>query len=170
MKIFKNTLAILAFASLVVLVGCKKGGKDTPDPEDPEGKATAEALAANAWTPTAVSLDDVPRDEWSDFSITFSPNSDFTGGTYSVSGMPTEENSAWVFKPNGGSWEFVENSDGSLDLSNVIKDGDSENVVAIVLNVADDNSSGTLRMTFTAVDPTAKLDGFDGAWVFSFEF
>ena len=164
MKFLKNTLVVLAIASLVVLVNCKgKKGKD-PDPE-PQGKATSELLEAGTWVPTTggVTNNNTPRDEWDGFTLTLTANADFTGGTYAVSGMPSEADAELVWKSNGGTWAFVKNADDSLDLGKVIKDGDADNVLAVTV------SATSLRLQFTVPDPAARVDGFDGAWVFNFE-
>lgn len=163
MKFFKNTFVILAFASLVVLVNCKKKGGGGEDPE-PEGKATAELLSAGTWAPTTggVTNNNTPRDEWDGFTLTLTANAEFTGGSYSVSGMPSEADASLVWNASGGTWAFVQNSDGSLNLAQVIKDGDADNVLAVQV------SATTLRLAFTVPDPTARLEGFDGDWVFNF--
>lgn len=171
MKILKNTLALLALSSLLAVMSC--GPEPTPEP--PEGQVTAEALAAGSWTPTTggITNENTPRDEWEGFSASFTANSEFTGGNYTAGPIPSEEDATLVWQ-SSGTWAFAENSDGSLDLGTIYRDGDTNVPVSVTVSTdedADGNvTGGNLRLEFTIEDPNARTEGFYGLWVFNFEF
>ena len=163
MKHLSKLFAFLAVASLVIFMSCGGGGDD-PDPEPP-GKETAEALAATVWSPSqgGVRLDGQERNEWLEagFTLSFTPNSDFTGGSYTASNLPStdfpEANVVW---PASGTWSFTTDAEGNLNLDEVER---QDGVVASI-NV----SETALTITFPIEDPNARVDAVGGQWSFSF--
>jgi hypothetical protein len=173
MKILKNTLAALAFVSLIAAMSCN------PDPEpepDPVAKATADVLAAGSWTPTTggITNENTPRDEWDGFTVTFTATKadDYKSGTYTAGPLPSEEDAALVWKTSG-TWAFKDNN-GTPDLGTMYRDGDETVPISLTVSGnedADGNiTGGNLRMEFEVPDPNARVEGFYGTWVFSFEF
>jgi hypothetical protein len=162
MKYFKKLLAISALFSLLVFMGC---GPDD-DPEVPAGKATSDQLTDGTWIPSGVSNANQPRDEWADFTVSFSSNTDFTGGTYATTGLPSEDTDQIVWKPSG-TWEFGEEG---TKFNVMIRDGDTDVPVSLVVDTNEDGSEGTLNMQFELVDPNARAEGFFGKWVFAMTF
>lgn len=167
MKHFKSFLTILAVASLSIFIACGGGGSKKEDPE-PEGKLKAEQLSFDTWAPSDVKLDNTPRTEWENFTLSFTANSSFTGGNYSTSGVPTDDGASDVWSASG-SWAFVENSDGSLNLNQIIKDGDTANPVSVTVGINETAGTGDLTLSWTVPESGARIEGFTGNWAFTFE-
>jgi hypothetical protein len=161
MKHLTKFFAFLAVASLVIFMSCGGGG-DNPEPEPP-GKVTAENLASTVWAPTngGVTLDGDPRTEWSGFTLSFTANSEFTGGSYTASGLPTTEfPEANVVWPGSGTWSFTTNAEGNLNLNEV----ERQDGVVATINV----SETSLTITFPIDDPNARVEAVGGQWSFTF--
>lgn len=165
MKHLKNLLLGLTLVGLLYVTSCGKKGKNTPEPV---GKEVSEALAATNWAPTTggVTNEGTPRDEWANFRLSFTPNADFTGGTYTATGLPVEDENQLVWKPSG-SWLFDTNGT-NLNLGKIIRNDGVEINVTVSVNEA--KTSGTLNLSFTIPEPAARIQGFTGAWVFNFNF
>ncbi|MFY0687594.1 MAG: hypothetical protein JXQ90_10545 [Cyclobacteriaceae bacterium] len=160
MKHVLNLLTVAAVFSLAVLISCK-GGDDGPEPEDPIGKDKAEAMASATWVPSSVTNAGTPREEWSEFTLTFSANAGFTGGTYATEGYPSEDADNLVWKGNG-TWEFGTNGDGEVDINTIYKDGDTDNALSVTVS-----SGASLNVAFDVPDPNNRAEGFYGEWVFN---
>jgi hypothetical protein len=173
MKNFKNYLSAIAFISLVGVMSCNP---DPDEPAPPIAKEAGEVLAAGTWAPTTggITNENTPRDEWEGFQVTFTVNEDdFASGRYTAGPLPTEDDAALVWKTSG-EWAFAVNSDGTPDLNTIIRDGDTSTPVSVTISGDRDGdgnvTGGNLRMEFNIPDPDARLDGFYGTWVFTFEF
>lgn len=163
MKYLKNVFTLMLVASLVIFMNC---GTVEPKP-DPIGKVVAEKLAQGAWGTTVggVTLDNTPREEWDNFSVTFTTNDDYTGGNYSTSGVPTEDGASRVWGA-GGTWAFEDNN-GIPNLTKIIRDDNVE--LSVNVDVNDTGDAGSLTLSFPIPEEGARVAGFDGNWVFAFE-
>jgi hypothetical protein len=157
MKHVLNLLSVAAVFSLAVLISC--GGNDPGEEPDPVGKERAEALASATWATNSVTNEGTPREEWADFTITFSANSGFTGGTYTTENYPSEDADNLVWKASG-QWEFGGDGD-NIDINTIYKDGDTENGLSIVVS-----AGASVNIEFDVPDPNARAEGFFGKWVF----
>ena len=93
-----------------------------------------------------------PRDEWTGFTLSFSIDSDLTGGSYTASGIPSDEGADLVWSTSG---TFTANSDLSVLTRN---DGVVMTMVA---------SATALNISFNINDSGGRIAGFTGDWVFS---
>ncbi len=159
MKYIKSLLTVAVIFSLIIFISC--GGNGKKPPAEPQGKAKSEELASGDWSPTSVTLDGTGRTEWDNFSLSFGTNSDFTGGSYQATGVPTDDGASDVFRTSG-TWAFVENSDGTLNLDRIIKDGDTNNLVSVTVG------ANQLTLSFTVPAASGRTEGFDGLWIFTF--
>lgn len=167
MKHLKNVILSLTLLGLVIITSCK-GGKE-PNPE-PAGKITAEALAKATWVPTTGGIlnDNTPRDEWSNFTLRFTANAAFDGGTYTTTGLPAEDVDRLVWKQSG-TWAFQKNGT-ALVLGTIIRDNDTTAPVNVTVALNATGTSGTLNLSFTVPEAAGRVDGFTGNWVFGLSF
>jgi hypothetical protein len=167
MKHLKNFLLGLTLVGLVFTTSCKKD--KNPEPEPP-GKITSEALAKAIWVPTSGGIlnDNTPRDEWSNFTLRFTVNAAFDGGTYTTTGLPAEDVDKLVWKQSG-TWAFQKNGT-TLVLGTIIRDNDTTSPVNVTVAVNPAGTSGTLNLSFTVPEAAGRVDGFTGNWVFGLSF
>jgi hypothetical protein len=166
MKLFRNLLLLLATAFICVQMSC---GGDDPDPI-PVAKETAESLSAGTWVPSTVNNEGTPREEWPDFTLTFSANAanDYLGGTYATSGLPSEEDASLVWKTSG-SWAFKLDENGEPLLNTIIRDNDGiELTVTVGVDDVEAPTNGNLSLSFTVPEQGSRAEGFFGLWEFSF--
>ncbi len=158
MKYIQKLLTIAAVFSLIIFISCGGGGSD-PEP-DPQGKEKGELLVASAWVPTSVTNENTPRDEWANFSLSFTINTTtYDGGSFSVSNMPSETDATKVWPSSGGQWNFKASGD-QLDLGTIVRsDG---------IEMAANITESSLTLSFTVPETSGRVEGFEGAWVFTF--
>lgn len=154
MKLLTKLSYLLACTFLLIFINCGGGSEDDPIAEDPLTKQVSDLLAAQTWRVSSVTNDGNVRDEWSDFTIKFTSNSTYTGGTYATTGIPSEDSDKLVWKTSG-SWTF--GSDGTSPSSIVRNDG-----VECALTA----TTTAANIAMTIADPAGRADGFYGNWVF----
>jgi hypothetical protein len=162
MKRFTQLLTALVFCSLVIFISCKKknGGGEDPDERD----EVAAAIASNVWVPTSVEFDDANRTEWDGFSISFSYNNDSDVGSYTVSGVPTDDGASDVWGENP-SWTFA-GTEEAPNTGTIVRTHDGVEMSAQLDNP---DTPTVLTLTFSVEDPGAKTAGFYGTWEFVLE-
>ena len=158
---------LLPFILLLIISGCKK--KKEPSPES-GGLTQAEkdqiALLSQTWTMSSkqsmVTLDG--QDISSQFpNFTLTVTSDFR---HSTTGRSTTF-SVW---PASGTWEFAKNSDGTSDISRIIRSDGIEVSIDLV-------NSTSIILSFSYLTASASLDGsnsgrlegIEGSYIFSLE-
>ncbi len=154
MKNLKITsLALLL--GLAVIYSCK------PDPEpEPSPEETQTALLAQTWK-VGTAANDVTLDgsneigNWDGFTVTFNAN-----GSYTASNVSAGRETVW---PTQGSWEFKGKGTDGVDVNTIIRDKGSNNETTMTIAVAET----TLRMTFNYTNPTGRVAGTEGAWIFN---
>ena len=151
-----NTLKSLLFASacftLLIFTNCGGGGDDpVEEVELTAAERNAQLLEGN-WKLSSATNGGTPRDEWTGFTLSFSIDSDVKGGSYTASGIPSDEGADLVWSTSG---TFTANSDLSVLTRN---DGVVMTMVA---------SSTALNISFNINDSGGRLAGFTGDWVFS---
>ena len=169
MKHLKIFSLLFLVAALMVLTNC---GKDDTGPKiDPQLQAAGNSLIAGEWVPTSVTFQGSPRAEWDQFKLSFTVNEEYTGGTYTSTGYPEEDEDMAVWKASG-TWSFVENSDGTYSPNKLIKDGNETEEINMVVLVDDpDNpTSGDLSLVFFVAEPSARTAFVGGEWEFNMEF
>lgn len=150
MKKLLNYLTILSFLSIVVLISCGGGGDDGPtDPVKTPEQLQAEKIVGKTWKATGtnagVTLDGVAAPAWAGFTLNFTGNEN--GGNFTT----TNSQSPLVW-PATGTWRFQNG------VTTVLRsDG-----VQMTLNVTDTE----LTLSFTIVDPSGRVEGVGGAYVF----
>jgi hypothetical protein len=158
MKKLSNLLAALVFGSLVIFMSC---GKKGTEPELTAKQVQAALLAGGPWSTASsanVSYGTGPSEgDWTNFKLTITANSagnDLAG--YSASGVPSGYEEIW---PSSGSWSFVEsNAQGTT----IDRDDD-------IVITASNASATTLTLSFTVLEPDARVSGLYGAkWTFTF--
>ena len=151
-----NTLKSLLIASacltLLIFTNCGGGSDDQVDaPELTAAERNAELLEGN-WNLSSATNGGTPRDEWTGFTLSFSIDSDLKGGSYTASGIPSDEGADLVWSTSG---TFTANSDLSVLTRN---DGVVMTMVA---------SATALNISFNINDSGGRMAGFTGDWVFS---
>ena len=91
------------------------------------------------------------RDEWTGFTLKFGLDTDIAGGSYTASGIPSDEGANLAWSTSG---TFTANNDLTVLTRN---DG-------IVMTVV--VSETALNVSFTVPESSGRVDGFTGAWVF----
>ncbi|HCX23281.1 MAG: hypothetical protein CMB80_16025 [Flammeovirgaceae bacterium] len=161
MKRFTQLLTALVICSLVIFVSCKKKkGSSDPDPRDEFGSV----LDGGSWVPSAVTFDNANRTEWDGFVLGFNYNTDTNQGTYSTSGIPTDDGASDVWGTGTVSWEFGGTED-TPDIGEIIRVSDG-----VVMDVTPDNPENPTQLIiqFSVEDPSAgRVDGFYGSWSFT---
>lgn len=158
MKKITQLLSALVFCSLMIFISCNKGNDDEPEVVDPRD-AQAEKLEGT-WNVTSAEFEKAPREDWKSASIKFTYNYDTDAGTYTVSGVPEEQDGddeAKVLGGSSGTWSFKSETE-----TGVIVRGDG------VEMTIDNLSDSALGLTFTITDATARVAGFNGEWEFDF--
>ena len=149
-----SSLVIAIFlGSLIIVSGCKK---PPVEPTKTDEEIQIEKLS-KVWVPTtavnAVTIDgtDVSAD-WSGFVLTIENK------TYSSAGA--DQANVW---PGNGTWQFTTNTDGTADVNNILRSGNSADV-EISITV----SETSLKMEFDYdVSVNGKLSGTTGKWIFN---
>ena len=149
-KIIKTLFFVGSCAALLIFTNC---GSD----DDDGGEVTLSAAEANAllldkdWSLSSATNAGTPRDEWTGFTLKFDLDTDLAGGSYTASGIPSEEGSNLVWSTSG---TFTANNDLTALTRN---DGI---VMTLVI------SETALNVSFTVPESSGRVDGFTGAWVF----
>ena len=151
-KTIKTLFFVGSCAALLIFTNCG-GGDDSAEPGEPTLTAaeTNALLLAKDWSLSSATNAGTIRDEWIGFTLKFGLDSDLASGTYTASGIPSDEgaNLAW---PTSGT--FTANSDLTTLTRN---DG-----IVMTLVV----SETALNVSFTVPESSGRVDGFTGAWVF----
>ena len=149
----KSLLIASACFTLLMFTNCGSGGGDGTDPvvELTAAEKNAQLLERN-WNLSSATNGGTPRDEWTGFTLSFSIDSDLQGGSYTASGIPSDEGANLVWSTSG---TFTANSDLSVLTRN---DGVSMTMVA---------SATALNISFNISDSGGRIKGFTGDWVFS---
>lgn len=154
MKNFLNYLTFALFASLIIFASC---GGDSSDPEPTDEEVAAEELTSGPATLVTVTNTNNGDEEldWTDFTISFS--GDETGGSYTVTGVPSGGEAIWPSSADLSTWEFVEGSS-----SRIIRGDEIEVGISV--------SETQLVMSFTYDETIARVKDITGSWVFTMEF
>ena len=148
----KSLLIAFAFFTLLIFTNCGGSGDDpAAEPELTAAERNAELLE-RSWKLSSVTNGGTPRDEWTGFTLAFSMDSDLEGGSYTASGIPSDEGADLVWSTSG---TFTTNSDLSVLTRN---DGVVMTMVA---------SATALNISFNINDSGGRIAGFTGDWVFS---
>lgn len=149
-KIIKTLFFVGSCAALLIFTNC---GSD----DDDGGEVTLSAAEANAllldkdWSLSSATNAGTPRDEWTGFTLKFDLDTDLAGGSYTASGIPSDEGANLVWSTSG---TFTANNDLTALTRN---DGI---VMTLVI------SETALNVSFTVPESSGRVDGFTGAWVF----
>ena len=151
MNTIKKLLFASACATLLIFTNC--GGAD----DDPVVKQTAAEnnafLLERKWKLSSVTNGGTIRDEWTGFTLEFGVDSDLGGGSYTASGIPSDDgaNSVWA---TSGTFS------ASNDLTALTRDADG----VIMTMVA---SETNCNISFNVSDAGGRVAGFTGSWVFT---
>ena len=149
-KIIKTLFFVGSCAALLIFTNC---GSD----DDDGGEVTLSAAEANAllldkdWSLSSATNAGTPRDEWTGFTLKFGLDTDLAGGSYTASGIPSDEGANLAWSTSG---TFTANNDLTALTRN---DGI---VMTLVI------SETALNVSFTVPESSGRVDGFTGAWVF----
>ena len=149
-KTIKTLFFLGSCAALLIFTNC--GGGD--DPAEPVELTPAEAnalLLAKDWSLSSATNAGTIRDEWTGFTLKFGLDTDIAGGSYTASGIPSDEGANLAWSTSG---TFTANSDLTTLTRN---DG-----IVMTLVV----SETALNVSFTVPESSGRVDGFTGAWVF----
>ena len=150
-KIIKTLFFVGSCAALLIFTNCGS------DDDDDGGEVTLSAAEANAllldkdWSLSSATNAGTPRDEWTGFSLKFGLDTDLAGGSYTASGIPSDEGANLAWSTSG---TFTANNDLTALTRN---DGI---VMTLVI------SETALNVSFTVPESSGRVDGFTGAWVF----
>ncbi len=161
MKKFLNLFTAILFISTAILMSC--GGTDDDTPVDQQN-ITGGFMTTGTATPSSVTVNDgagsvTVTDDWSNFSLTFTYDSDTKAGTYVTSGVP--EASGTTVWATSGTWAF----DGDKT-DTIIRDGDSSKPVSLSANAT------AMTLGFNVVDAgrPGRVLTFGGDWTFALSF
>jgi len=150
-KIIKTLFFVGSCAALLIFTNCGS------DDDDDGGDVTLSAAEANAllldkdWSLSSATNAGTPRDEWTGFTLKFGLDTDLAGGSYTASGIPSDEGANLAWSTSG---TFTANNDLTALTRN---DGI---VMTLVI------SETALNVSFTVPESSGRVDGFTGAWVF----
>ena len=150
-KIIKTLFFVGSCAALLIFTNCGS------DDDDDGGEVTLSAAEANAllldkdWSLSSATNAGTPRDEWTGFTLKFDLDTDLAGGSYTASGIPSDEGANLAWSTSG---TFAANNDLTVLTRN---DG-----IVMTLVV----SETALNVSFTVPESSGRVDGFTGAWVF----
>ena len=150
-KILKTLFFVGSCAALLIFTNCGS------DDDDDGGEVTLSAAEANAllldkdWSLSSATNAGTPRDEWTGFTLKFDLDTDLAGGSYTASGIPSDEGANLAWSTSG---TFTANNDLTALTRN---DGI---VMTLVI------SETALNVSFTVPESSGRVDGFTGAWVF----
>lgn len=164
MKRFTQLLTASIIFSLVIFVSCKKkGGGEDPEPEDK--RDAVGTILSKTWTPSSVTKDALPRDEWADFKITFAYNTTTDKGNYTLVGVPTDNGGSDVWgDPTAITWTFGGTADAPVFTTITRSDG-----IEVTASYDDNSDPTTLKsLSFTITNAANRTEGFNGKWEFSF--
>ncbi|MCF6360327.1 MAG: hypothetical protein L3J29_06130 [Cyclobacteriaceae bacterium] len=156
MKKLKITSMALLLG-LAVISSCDNGG----DPE-PTAEEKQTALLAQTWK-AGTDASDITLDgnneigSWDGFTVTFN-----AAGSYTATNVSQGREDVW---PTQGSWAYKNAGTESVDVNTIIRDagGNNETIIAITVDET------SLRMTFDYTNPTGRIGGTEGAWVFNMD-
>ena len=149
-KIIKTLFFVGSCAALLIFTNCG-GGDDTAEaPSLTPAEANA-LLLDKDWSLSSVTNAGTIRDEWTGFTLKFGIDTDLAGGTYTASGIPSDEGANLAWSTSG---TFTASSDLTTLTRN---DG-----IVMTLVV----SETALNVSFTVPESSGRVDGFTGAWVF----
>jgi len=153
LKITSLTLLL----GLVVFSSCNPGG----DPE-PSAEEKQTALLAKTWkagtAASDITLDNANEvDNWSGFTVSFSAT-----GSYTTANVSQGREDVW---PSQGSWAYENAGAENVNVNRIIRDAGTTNETIITITVTETS----LRMTFDYTDPTGRVGGTEGAWVFNMD-
>lgn len=154
MKKLTQLLTALVFGSLMIFISCGGGGDDGPDEVDGRIELGNNLVSVVSGSPSSVTFDGAARDEWDSFSIAFTFDGT-SAGTYTVSGVPTNDgaDAVWGASDATGTWAF--NDDGSV----ITGSGISDLTPSITAN--------SVSLTFSNDAAGGRAAAFEGAWVFT---
>lgn len=150
-KIIKTLFFVGSCAALLIFTNCGS------DDDDDGGEVTLSAAEANAllldkdWSLSSATNAGTPRDEWTGFTLKLNIDTDLEGGSYTASGIPSDEGANLAWSTSG---TFTANNDLTALTRN---DGI---VMTLVI------SETALNVSFTVPESSGRVDGFTGAWVF----
>ena len=146
-KIIKTLFFVGSCAALLIFTNC---GSD----DDDGGEVTLSAAEANAllldkdWSLSSATNAGTPRDEWTGFTLKFGLDTDLAGGSYTASGIPSDEGANLAWSTSG---TFTANNDLTALTRN---DGI---VMTLVI------SETALNVSLTVPESTGRVDGVTGA-------
>jgi hypothetical protein len=149
-KIIKTLFFVGSCTALLIFTNC--GGDDDDIEQAVPTPAEANALLLDKdWSLSSVTNAGTIRDEWTGFTLKFGIDTDLAGGTYTASGIPSDEGANLAWSTSG---TFTASSDLTTLTRN---DG-----IVMTLVV----SETALNVSFTVPESSGRVDGFTGAWVF----
>ncbi len=149
-KIIKTLFFVGSCAALLIFTNC--GGERRSSGCGHSAPAEANALLLDKdWSLSSATNAGTPRDEWTGFTLKFGLDTDLAGGSYTASGIPSDEGANLAWSTSG---TFTANNDLTVLTRN---DG-----IVMTLVV----SETALNVSFTVPESSGRVDGFTGAWVF----
>ena len=151
-KIIKGLFFTCACATLLIFANCGDDSDPSQSEEiNPSAAETNASLLDKNWSLSSATNAGTPRDEWTGFTLKFDLDTDLAGGSYTASGIPSDEGANLAWSTSG---TFTANSDLTTLTRN---DG-----IVMTLVV----SETALNVSFTVPESSGRVDGFTGAWVF----
>lgn len=153
MKKITQLLTALVFCSLMIFISCGSddgGGGSETDPRD-----VAAANLTKTWSVESATFNSTARDEWADFTIGFAYNTETDEGSYTTSGVPTDDGADAVWGSNI-TWTYTSETTPSAFLRS---DG-----ITVQSTLNADNTQ--LTLSFTVPEAGSRVAGFTGQWVF----
>ena len=142
--------------TFLIVTGC---GSEKAE-NKPDHQVVSEKLTTGTWVNTYTTFDAVQNSIFDGIVLEFTSNSDFTGGTYEVTGMDPQFADIGVWNEMG-TWSFEE-SQSTYNTNTLIR-GDGISMV-MSLNVNGEND-GFLSFNFSIPSNA----GLVGGWRFDFE-
>lgn len=154
MKKFGYLLSSAVLIGILFTVGCK--GKDDPQPSAEELQQTA---MTKTWAISTATLDGTTVTDLSGFELTVTSAFGYTTNAGEMVRMPNP----W---PTSGTFAFGEKSDGTADITKVIRED------GLVMSLTIDADGTTMSLSFNFVDgthsQTGRTEAIAGDWVFGF--
>ena len=150
-KIIKGLLFTCACATLLIFANCGSDSDPSQSEVIPSAAETNASLLDKNWSLSSATNAGTPRDEWTGFTLKLNIDTDLAGGSYTASGIPSDEGANLAWSTSG---TFTANSDLTTLTRN---DG-----IVMTLVV----SETALNVSFTVPESSGRVDGFTGAWVF----
>ena len=150
-KIIKGLFFTCACATLLIFANCGSDSDPSQSEVIPSAAETNASLLDKNWSLSSATNAGTPRDEWTGFTLKLNIDTDLAGGSYTASGIPSDEGANLAWSTSG---TFTANNDLTALTRN---DGI---VMTLVI------SETALNVSFTVPESSGRVDGFTGAWVF----